>query len=54
MLKTELNDAYLDKVHHYLNEFKSYSGILIGAKLGKGNKGSNYMLRESKNDKQNW
>jgi DNA mismatch repair ATPase MutS len=56
MFKTlieELNDEYLNLLQEFLDELKFKNGMLISANLGKGNKGSNYILRKQ-TDKKNW
>lgn len=45
-IKQELNDEYLSEVEERLGELKSRGGLLVGANLGKGNKGTNYVLRK--------
>lgn len=55
MIKTELNEEYLDSVRNHLRELKFDNGIYIGAELGKGNKGCNYKLRQLVEEKKkNW
>lgn len=54
MLKRELSDDYFDRVQKHLWELKFHDGVLISAELGKGNKGVNYILRQSKGKKQGW
>jgi DNA mismatch repair ATPase MutS len=52
MIKSELNDAYLLEIESQLKELAFKQGILISAKLGKGNKGINHVLRRpNKNNK---
>jgi DNA mismatch repair ATPase MutS len=46
MLQAELSDQYLSEVQAHLKELKFRSGVLISAGLGKGNKGTNYVLRK--------
>jgi DNA mismatch repair ATPase MutS len=46
LLKTELNDAYFADMESHLEELKFRDGHLMSAQLGKGNKGTNYMLRK--------
>jgi DNA mismatch repair ATPase MutS len=50
MLKNELGDDYFVTLENHLRELKFRDGVLISAKLGEGNKGTNYVLRSS-NDK---
>ena len=55
MIIQELNDAYLGEVQDHLTQLKFPNGALISAKLGKGNKGTNYTLRKPfPEEKQNW
>jgi DNA mismatch repair ATPase MutS len=46
MLRRELDDEYLARVEYHLERLKFRSGALLSAKLGKGNKGAPYVLRE--------
>ena len=46
MLKKELGDEYFASVQNHLRELKFRDGVLISAELGKGNKGTNYVLRK--------
>jgi DNA mismatch repair ATPase MutS len=45
MLQRELDDAYFATVQEHLKTLKFRRGVLMSAKLGKGNKGTNYVLR---------
>lgn len=54
MLDEELDDEYFEIVQNHLRELRLDHGVLISAELGKGNKGSNYILRKSKEKKQRW
>jgi len=54
MLKRELGEEYFARVQNHLNELKFRDGALISAELGKGNKGTHYILRKSQDRKQNW
>jgi hypothetical protein len=47
MLATELDDAYFLTVEAHLQELRFRRGVLISAELGKGNKGTRYVLRRS-------
>jgi DNA mismatch repair ATPase MutS len=53
MIKKELDDDYFAIIQHHLRELQFRNGVLISAELGKGNKGSNYILRKPP-QKQNW
>ena len=46
MLKRELGDEYFASVQDHLRQLKFRDGVLISAELGKGNKGTNYVLRK--------
>jgi DNA mismatch repair ATPase MutS len=54
MLKKELSDEYFAIVQNHLIELKFRDGVLISAELGKGNKGTNYILRKLQEKKQSW
>jgi DNA mismatch repair ATPase MutS len=54
MLKKELSDEYFAIVQDHLIELKFRDGVLISAELGKGNKGTNYILRKLQEKKQSW
>lgn len=52
MLSDELNDAYLQTLDAHLRELKFPRGALISAALGRGNKGTHYVLRKPR--EQRW
>lgn len=54
MIKRELDDEYFSVVENHLKELKFYSGVLISAKLGEGNEGTDYILRAPNNRNGNW
>jgi DNA mismatch repair ATPase MutS len=54
MLKKELADEYFANVQNHLRELKFRDGVLISAELGKGNKGTNYVLRKLQDKKESW
>ena len=54
MLKKELSDEYFATIQDHLRELKFRDGVLISAELGKGNKGTNYVLRKPHDKKQSW
>jgi DNA mismatch repair ATPase MutS len=54
MLNKELDDDFFVTVQNHLMELKFPDGVLISAELGKGNEGSDYILRKEKRKKQNW
>jgi DNA mismatch repair ATPase MutS len=43
-LERELSDEYFVGVEHHLKQLKFRNGVLLSAVLGKGNKGTNYVL----------
>lgn len=54
MLEKELSDEYFIIVQNYLEELRLKEGLLIGAELGKGNKGIHYTLHKLDDQKRNW
>jgi hypothetical protein len=46
MLEHDLDDDYLGSIEHYLRELEFRRGALISAELGRGNRGTNYVLRK--------
>jgi DNA mismatch repair ATPase MutS len=54
MLAQELGDEYLSTVEDHLGRLAFRDGILMSAELGKGNKGSAYILRKPSNAKQSF
>jgi DNA mismatch repair ATPase MutS len=54
MLRKELGDEYFASVQDHLRQLKFRDGVLISAQLGKGNKGTNYILRKPHGRKQGW
>ena len=52
-IKNEISNEYLEEIDGCLKELKFHSGVLIGAQLGRGNKGTGYVLRKP-NNKKNW
>src|SRR6266545_1720329 len=54
MLKKELDDEYFASVQNHLRQLKFRDGVLISAELGKGNKGTDYILRKPHDRKQGW
>jgi len=47
MINEELSDEYFKSIQYHLRELKFRGGVLISAELGKGNKGTNYILRKA-------
>jgi DNA mismatch repair ATPase MutS len=54
MLKRELGDEYFAIVQNHLTALQFRNGVLISAGLGRGNKGTHYVLRKSPDKKQTW
>jgi len=54
MIQQELDDAYLATVEHHLKILEFRGGVLVSAELGKGNEGTNYVLRKPNEDDRNW
>jgi DNA mismatch repair ATPase MutS len=54
MIKQELDDDYFVIVENHLRELKFRDGVLLSAELGKGNEGTNYVLRKPNNQNPNW
>lgn len=54
MLQTEFTDAYLAQVSACLATLKLDDGVLLSAKLGAGNEGKGYTLREVKHSDPHW
>ncbi len=45
MLCTELDDQYFEMIRYHLRRLKFPDGVLLSARLGDGNKGTDYVLR---------
>lgn len=54
MLRAELSDDYFTEIETHLTRLKFRSGVLISARLGKGNKGRDYVLRRPHEDDRSW
>ncbi len=54
MIQQELDDEYFAVVENHLKVLKFRNGVLISAELGKGNEGTNYILRKTNYSNQNW
>lgn len=52
-VKGEISNEYLAEIEETLRELRFRGGVLIGAKLGRGNKGTGYLLRKP-NKKRSW
>lgn len=53
MLQRELGDAYLSEITQQLAEFRSDKGMLLSATLGAGNRGTDYRLQKSSQNREN-
>ncbi len=53
MIRRELGDDYFASVQNHLKKLKFRGGVLLSAGLGRGNKGTNYVLRKPR-EKQSW
>ncbi len=49
MIQKELDDKYFATVLDHLRELRFRDGVMISAKLGEGNEGTNYVLRKPEN-----
>jgi DNA mismatch repair ATPase MutS len=54
VIKAELSDDYFAEIERHLARLRFRSGILVSARLGKANKGENYVLRKSHVDRRSW
>ncbi len=54
MINEEFGDEYFSSIQNHLRELKFRDGVLISAELGKGNKGTNYILRKPQDNNQSW
>jgi DNA mismatch repair ATPase MutS len=54
MLQAELGDDYFAVIQAHLKETKFRGGVLLSVELGKGNKGTNYVLRKLRDKKPHW
>jgi DNA mismatch repair ATPase MutS len=54
VLRRELSDDYFAEIERHLDRLKFRRGSLISARLGKGNKGTDYVLRRPRDDERNW
>ncbi len=54
MLKKELGDDYFASIQNHLRALKFRDGVLMSAELGRGNKGTNYILRKPQDQEQSW
>ena len=54
MLQQEFSEEYFVSIQNHLTELKFRQGVLVSAELGKGNEGTNYVLRQPRDDTRNW
>jgi hypothetical protein len=54
MLDRELDAEYFDSVEDHLRRLRFHDGVLLSAELGKGNEGTNYILRKAEADDRSW
>jgi hypothetical protein len=54
LIQTELGDGYLTQIETHLKNLKFRHGVLLSARLGKGNAGTNYLLRKPGHDNAGW
>jgi DNA mismatch repair ATPase MutS len=54
MIKKELDEEYFEIVQNHLKQLRFRDGILVSAELGKGNEGTNYILRKPNVKNKNW
>ncbi len=54
VLTRELSDEYFVTVERHLKHLQFRHGVLISAKLGRGNKGSDYVLRQPNAPERSW
>jgi hypothetical protein len=54
MLATELDDPYLRTIEDHLQRLKFRDGILMSARLGTGNRGTEYVLRKPRAARRSW
>lgn len=54
MLAKELDDEYLSVVERHLRRLAFRKGVLVSAELGRGAKGTNYILRTPQQKTQSW
>jgi DNA mismatch repair ATPase MutS len=50
-IKREISNEYLGEIEEHLKDLSALDEVLIGVKLGKGNRGSNYTLRKANKQK---
>ncbi|MBN2240585.1 MAG: hypothetical protein JW712_12495 [Dehalococcoidales bacterium] len=53
-IKAEINDEYLSEIEEHLRGLNLRDEVLIGARLGKGNRGSDYCILRKPDDQKTW
>jgi MutS domain V len=54
VLRSELTDEYFGQIDEHLKRMKWKHGVLSSARLGRGNRGADYVLRTPRVAKRNW
>ncbi len=54
MLQRELSDDYFLEVERHLKQLQFRHGVLVSARLGRGNKGTDYTLRKPRATRRSW
>ena len=54
MLRRELDDDYFRRVDDHLEQLRFRQGVVVSARLGTGNKGTEYVLRRSRTRTPRW
>jgi DNA mismatch repair ATPase MutS len=54
MLRRELDDEYFARIQEHLRRLRFREGVLVSARLGKGNKGVDYVLRRPREHRPGW
>jgi hypothetical protein len=54
VLKREIDDDYFVRAKHHLEQLTFRNGVLLSAALGRGNKGSDYILRRFPERQRTW
>jgi hypothetical protein len=54
MIHNQLEADYFAGIQNHLRQLKFRDGVLLSAELGKGNEGSNYVLRKPHTDNRSW
>jgi hypothetical protein len=54
MLQAEFSEEYFLHIRSHLKQLQFNSGVLVSAELGRGNEGTNFVLRQPRGKQQNW